>query len=1301
MNGLKKFPFWKAILMGLPITAVLIALLLSVTAYWMLNTSSGASWLWSRVEGLESFDIRSSRVSGDLASGFVVQDLEYRSTNLDVLARQAEIKAGIAWWPLLIEVERLSVLDVVVLTRSQQDHGSADNGDGDFRDTLAGFELPLPLVIKDGVLSGISIQQDDKPRYALAESVGLKATLHERLEIDRLEIQAARFETKLQGYFQFEPPFDLAATLEGQIDQHGEAGQAVLEIPFKLQASGNLDKVHLQLSSEQSGLQLTGEIVEPVSDPGWDVQATLDQLQSPQDELERGVTLTGLNLSTRGTIENWSIVLDTGLESGYLQDTRLSLSASGSTSMADIVESTVTGPGMELGFSGSLDWSQEARASLKAVISQLDLSHWLSEWPVGEKLEGELELNWSGNGLEIPASQLTVAGTGLMVGVEADIDIESNSVEGRLDWSKLRWPLNSDEPRFSSDSGQLLINGSVDDWLVEGALALQLGEYPQGQFQISGGGNRTSTHVIVPVGKILGGTISGKADADWSDGVNWNAAIRTEGIDPEPLLPGWPGRINSDFEIRARDQDQNIEVTLSGLEGTLRGVPVSATGGLAIDGSRLAFQSVEIRTDEAVLEIDGVSDAADGLAVKFNGRLPSALLRGASGSIEMQGRYTEHGRQPFVELELQGLDLSWNELSVGSLAISTPEQVGPASFPALQLDATGVSVNDMVFDEISLSSNPVGDLMELKAGLMSEDIMFSSAMSLQSKDPNEWLGETGQGELGDLELTIGPAYQFTLSRPAVLAWSPGSASLGPVCLSENNDGTFCLNLDYQNNGDWSLIADVMAIPLDYLRDYLELDVHFEQLIEGRLEWHKPRDKPPTGGADFRISAGRVLDLVDNDVLTQTREGRFAFKLQNGNLESGVLDIEFPGTGFIDVGFDVLDIETGGARTIQGRAVARLDHFKLAGQLALPGVDAVDGQFESDLRLGGSVSDPEFDGAFRFSNGFIHYSPVGLQLDDIEFEGQVRRRDSGEFNGQFRAGEGVAVLKGRFDFNDIERVRLEMDLAGEQLLLVNTDQLQILTDTDLELILTPQRMDIDGRIMVPSARLTPANLQIGGARDSEDLVIETQGSETTPAGTQAQRKTQVHGQLEVSLGDDVFAKVPGAEANISGSTLFTWNGEPVPMAEGGYTLQGEVDIYGPTLTITNGSVSFPSVPANDPVLNIRAGRDIFGNTQIRRAGVQVIGSLKRPVLEAYTVPITNEDRAWTLLVTGSDFDQGQGISGFDVGTYIAPRLFISYGISLFEDENVVSARYDLKSGFGIKVTSGQRETGLDVSYTINR
>ncbi len=548
---------------------------------------------------------------------------------------------------------------------------------------------------------------------------------------------------------------------------------------------------------------------------------------------------------------------------------------------------------------------------------------------------------------------------------------------------------------------------------------------------------------------------------------------------------------------------------------------------------------------------------------------------------------------------------------------------------------------------------------------------------------------------------MGPAYLFELSEPAVLTWSSGSVQLGPLCLSENVGASLCLGFNHQNDGGWSVMADATAIPLDYLRDILELDVQFEQLLYGHMEWHQPNEGPPAGGADFRITAGRILDLLDNGLLVQSNEGRFAFALQNGNLESGVLDIEFPGTGFIDIDFDVLDIAADGKQEIHGRALVRLDHFRVIGQMALPGVDAVDGQFESNIELGGSLADPDFDGAFKFSNGFIQYAPLGLHLEDIEFGGRVRKRDRGHFRGQFRAGEGVGSFGGRFLFENFERAQLELSLSGDRLLVVNTDNLKILTEADVKLAFSQQRIDVNGRITIPSARLTPDNLLLGQVKDSEDLVIETAGLETQPDSTETQAKSKVFGQLEVAFGDDVFIKVPGIETNISGSTSYNWSGGPVPQAKGSYLLKGKVDIYGPTLTISNGTISFPDVPADNPILNIRAGRDIYGNTQIRSAGVQVIGTLKRPVLEAYTVPITNEDRAWTLLVTGTDFDQGQGVSGFDLGTYIAPKLYVSYGISLFEDENVLSARYDLKKGFGVKVTSGQRETGLDVSYTIDK
>ena len=154
---------------------------------------------------------------------------------------------------------------------------------------------------------------------------------------------------------------------------------------------------------------------------------------------------------------------------------------------------------------------------------------------------------------------------------------------------------------------------------------------------------------------------------------------------------------------------------------------------------------------------------------------------------------------------------------------------------------------------------------------------------------------------------------------------------------------------------------------------------------------------------------------------------------------------------------------------------------------------------------------------------------------------------------------------------------------------------------------------------------------------------------------------------------------------------------MPIASGRFIVDGEILAFGQRLEITEGAVQFPDVPANDPYLRIRAEREIFGNTQVRRAGVLVAGSVSRPTIEAYTTPVTTEERALTLLVTGSDFDYERGIGALDFGSYIAPRVYASYGIGLFDNDNVIRVRYDLQRGFGVTLSSGQKESGVDLSY----
>jgi translocation and assembly module TamB len=194
---------------------------------------------------------------------------------------------------------------------------------------------------------------------------------------------------------------------------------------------------------------------------------------------------------------------------------------------------------------------------------------------------------------------------------------------------------------------------------------------------------------------------------------------------------------------------------------------------------------------------------------------------------------------------------------------------------------------------------------------------------------------------------------------------------------------------------------------------------------------------------------------------------------------------------------------------------------------------------------------------------------------------------------------------------------------------------------------------------------------------------------------------MYGTVALVLGEDVVVDLDVAETRVSGTAAFHWEGPHMPVANGQYNIEGRFEAYGQLLDITEGRIQFPGVPASTPSLRIRAEREIFGNPQIRNAGVLVTGTPQEPKVEVYTNPATTRDRALTLLVTGSDFNYEQGVGAVDVGTYVAPDLYISYGIGLFERDNVISIRYDIARGFGIKATSGKNADGVDLSYTLER
>jgi translocation and assembly module TamB len=68
--------------------------------------------------------------------------------------------------------------------------------------------------------------------------------------------------------------------------------------------------------------------------------------------------------------------------------------------------------------------------------------------------------------------------------------------------------------------------------------------------------------------------------------------------------------------------------------------------------------------------------------------------------------------------------------------------------------------------------------------------------------------------------------------------------------------------------------------------------------------------------------------------------------------------------------------------------------------------------------------------------------------------------------------------------------------------------------------------------------------------------------------------------------------------------------------------------------------------------------------------------------------------------GSSPGETQEQARLTVGKYLSPKLFVSYGIGLFQPGNVFKLLYDLGKGFKLSTESGTF-TGADLLYTVER
>ena len=977
------------------------------------------------------------------------------------------------------------------------------------------------------------------------------------------------------------------------------------------------------------------------------------------NELELNATMTSpvatARVSASGHPDSYSLSASGDLSLSGLNRLPFTITANGDTESVDVQPFVIANGDGEVSATGRIDWRDGLSAIAGIKLVSVDVDKWLIGHEDSQLVNGELNLVYDGGILGIRDSRLILSGNSGPLTIDADLDTE----------------------------------GSIENWSARGRIGLSTPEFPSGQVVLDGRGTNERFVVDQLAGELLGGTISGRAEFDWREALSWSASLSLENLDTAELNSDWPAILSGNVDAAGNQQPFLVSLDLSNIHGSLRSMPLDASGQIDIRDETITAAQLEIAHGGSRLSLDGQLRGDSGIEFDLLIDDVAHYTDGAAGTLIASGTAVLDAANPWLRIKAASDAISFGDYRVNDLSIedrgtgvlNAEIKTGLVSGPSLELDRTHIRVNVQREKQI------------LNVTAAAADVELSLSVSGILDDwakPTKWSGQVNEFEL------VAPELSATLSRSTNFDIGDNGVLLEELCLAADDGAGLCSELSWSGSRGVDLRSRLESLPVNLINRIVQTNLIFDQSISGHLNWQQSPDGSIDGSAQFLMTAGTIISTTNASDQIDTEEGRLSFDVSDARLLTGEVSLPLSGIGRLEGEFDVLDVGDGLDSKLRGRLDADIPDIGLIDAM-IPVVNLVSGRIQAIATIDGTVSNPVVAGDLSVSAGTANYLPIGLQLDEVELTGRMHESGDIELDGSFRAGEGRAYITTETVLLTTDVAGIDVTLRGNNLTLIDVPDINVIADTDVVIKYDGQTLELNGRVDVPHATVKPASYGVSKVSESDDVVIIAGTLPDVPTDEDDDIDLQMSGSVEVALGDDVNILLELAEADVSGTAVFTWTGGLVPIANGRYDISGQILAFGQRLEIDEGGLRFPNVPADNAIIRLRAIREIYGNTSIKYAGVLVDGPVRKPTVETFTNPLTTEERALTLLLTGSDFDYEQGAGAIDFGTYIAPKIYASYGIGLFDRDNVVRLRYDLKRGFGVTATSGSKESGLDLSY----
>lgn len=669
-----------------------------------------------------------------------------------------------------------------------------------------------------------------------------------------------------------------------------------------------------------------------------------------------------------------------------------------------------------------------------------------------------------------------------------------------------------------------------------------------------------------------------------------------------------------------------------------------------------------------------------------------------------------------------------------------PQLSGDISLESKKLGYAGQSVSKLTGKAV-LDRGGISARLDAKSLLLAESLWHDPQVRIDGRlDKFQLAAKWGSGSLqaqveqkgDDWLLDVEPGSNlkaltqvWTLDRALKLSVGSTAGSLSPHCW-QNDGSKICSNtLQWDPNG--IRLQGEAEIRDRILQMYLPVPVTGDGYLQG--SWKITRAGDKWTGQSMWQSANWEFQIDEQDAV-KVPPLSAQLDLRNDTAQATLVG---DGEG-ISVNGDFKLQDLWGDRRIAGNLRVALEDLDLL-RLLDRRVDSVAGTIEMDGTLTGTLADPVWQAQFDLRDGKLSLIDPQLKLKPLQLHASLNRAGEIRLQGMGEQAQGKVTMEGEGYWQADQPLLLAIRLEGEDLR-ASTPDWQVRLSPSLQLKIEDQKTSVEGRIVVPMARVVLASLPESAPQSSPDVVVE---------GRQEMARETSNRVMDVTLalGDDVQFKAAGIDSGLKGRVRMRTNGRDSANLQGKLSLvQGTVEAEGQTLIIESGALAFSGPPLN-PFVDLRAARQIPDDNV--KVGLHIWGPLQHLQTELYSDPAMSQTRALSYLVLGRDLEatsdnngdnndklmsaavslglsqtggvvrelrQGLGLDDLSAGTnaegnvavaagkYLTRNLYVRYTYDAITALSAMLLRYRLSARWHLEANAGERSS-VDLLYRVDQ